>query len=70
MAESVADLNDPEFLKYLRSRFPNKIEPDEQDYGATLDSSVSEIEMAQDYQIAQANRLLRLWREWKAQSKN
>ena len=59
---SMKDLEDPAFLEYLKKRFPGKINPDEKDYDAS-DSGTD----AEKHRKAQARRLIRLWREWKAQ---
>jgi hypothetical protein len=63
------DLQDPEFVKFVRERFPQgPVEPDDEDYdaigipmGAQTDQA-----LARRYRLAQASKLIRMHDEWKA----
>lgn len=54
--ESVKDMEDPAFLKYLKERFPD---------GPARTTK----ERAEQHRLAQASRLIRLYREWRAGQK-
>jgi hypothetical protein len=67
MHPSLDNLKDPEFLQYLRKRFPGKIEPEQQDFDFDAHAE-TDAECAHQYRLAQAGRIIRLWKEWKAAS--
>jgi hypothetical protein len=59
--------NDPAFLAYLRTLYPDgPVTPDPQDYdvGATADTQE---EQARQYRLACAGKVVRLYRQWKAE---
>ena len=62
---TIEELSSPEFNLYLMARFPGMIEPDEQDFDQTSHAK-TEWERAQRYRQAIAQKMIRLWREWKA----
>jgi hypothetical protein len=69
--ESVKDLEDPAFLRYARNTpgvFDEKghVIPQDQDYDLSAKPTTIQ-EQANQYRLACARRLIRLWREWKAQ---
>jgi hypothetical protein len=61
-------LSDPKFLEYLIKTFPNEIVPDKADFDFEARAAM-ELEQAEKYRLAQAQRLLRLFEEWKAKQK-
>lgn len=64
--DSPKDLEDPAFLKFLEGKSPGgPIEPEWQDFDATANPR-TEAEQAEQYRLAQARRLIRLYQEWKA----
>ena len=61
-----AALNDPAFHAYLQVLWPQGIiEPDEADFD--FGAPAPEAEMAHQYRMAQARKLVRLYRGWKAE---
>jgi hypothetical protein len=58
-------LENPEFVAWVRQRFPNTINPDHKDFDFSV-SPRSAAEAAERYQQAQASKLIRLYGEWKA----
>jgi hypothetical protein len=59
-------LRDPDFLEQLRAAFPDgRILPDEEDFDLEINPQ-TDSECAEEYRLAQAKRVTRLWREWKA----
>ena len=63
---SVDDLGNPEFVKYARNLFPNGIRPDDEDFDRNANPK-TESARARQYKLAQTRKLIRLYREWKAQ---
>ena len=63
--EHVEDLHNPRFLAYLKKRASFPIKPDAQDYDWMI-AAKTEAEQAQQYRLAQARKMLRLYGEWKA----
>jgi hypothetical protein len=66
---TAADLEDPKFYTWIKARY-GEVKPDPQDYPTmTPDdekrASVDEEYAAYQYRLAVANKLNRLWREWK-----
>jgi hypothetical protein len=62
------DLADPRFLEWLASRIGGKpIQPDRQDHDLNA-HAVTDEEGANQYRLARARKLLRLWKEWKAEA--
>jgi hypothetical protein len=69
MEPTLKDLKDPEFMEYLIAAFPDgKILPDDRDFGHEFDLQ-TEAECIEEYQLAQARRVMRLWQEWKVRRK-
>jgi hypothetical protein len=62
---SIKDLENPAFLKYAKARAGQPIKPDDEDFDKTV-SAHTVAERAEQYRMAQARRLIRLYREWKA----
>jgi hypothetical protein len=61
----VNKLNDPEFIKWVRHKFPHgTIEPEDQDIDKSA-KPVTDAHMANEYRLAIARRLIRLYAEWK-----
>jgi hypothetical protein len=68
---TVKDLVNPEFLAWLDrvKGGPGPIRPDKQDYDPSADpESMTDAQAAQQYRLACARKLMRLWEEWKASS--
>jgi hypothetical protein len=60
------DLNDAEFLKFVKKQCPEgPVQPDGEDYSPTASSQTDE-ERADQYRLAQASKLMRLHRQWRA----
>ena len=60
-----ADITIPAFLDYVRSVFPDKrVRPDDQDFDWSPDISTEE-RARKAYRRAQAQKLVRMFREWK-----
>ena len=60
------DLEDPEFQKYLRTLFPSgAVRPDAQDFDQSL-PTVTGAQRAEAYRLAQANMMIRLYRQWRS----
>jgi hypothetical protein len=60
------DLEDPDFLRHVEERSGGeKIEPDPQDFDMNAPVRTN-AEAAEQYRLAQASKLIRLWREWRA----
>jgi hypothetical protein len=64
-AKDIAELEDPTFLAYVKQRVGMPVKPDDEDYDWNLPANTIE-EQAHEYRLAQASKLLRLYREWKA----
>jgi hypothetical protein len=62
---SIKDLENPAFLKYVKFRAGQPVKPDHEDFDKTV-SAHTVAERAEQYRLAQARKLLRLYREWKA----
>jgi hypothetical protein len=61
-----SELSNPAFIMHVRREFSNKyILPDEQDFDASADVSTS-MQAKAEYRKAQARKLVRLYRSWKA----
>jgi hypothetical protein len=59
-------LHDPAFLAYVRERFPGgPVKPDPEDYDREAPAN-THAEWAEEYRLAQARKLLRMWADWKA----
>jgi hypothetical protein len=63
---TIEDQHDPEFLTWLRANEQKPIRPDREDYDRTADLC-RETEHAREYRLAQARKLLRLYRVWRAE---
>jgi hypothetical protein len=63
--EKMKDLEDPAFLEHVRQQFPGPVRPDDEDYDMTARPQTTE-EEADQYWVAQARKLMRMYREWKA----
>lgn len=64
--KNMKELEDIKFLAYLEEQCRgSRIEPDEQDFDATVHAS-TETEAAEQYQLAAARKIMRSYREWKA----
>jgi hypothetical protein len=58
-------ITDPAFVDYVRSMFPDKrVCPDDQDFDLSADISTEE-RARKAYRRAQAQKLVRMFREWK-----
>jgi hypothetical protein len=59
------DITNPAFVDYVRSVFPDKcVCPDDQDFDLSADIS-TEARAKKAYRRAQAQKLVRMFREWK-----
>jgi hypothetical protein len=59
------DITNPAFVDHVRSVFPDKrVRPDDQDFDLSADISTEE-RAKQAYRRAQAQKLIRMFREWK-----
>jgi hypothetical protein len=64
---SVQDLDNPMFRAWLRGRLRGgKIEPDDQDYDVPIKRPVTKKEAGKLYRLAQTNKLMRMYGDWKA----
>jgi hypothetical protein len=64
---SVKNLNDPLFVAWLEGRLRGrKIEPDDQDYDFAITRPVTNKEADRLYRLAQTNKLMRMYGDWKA----
>jgi hypothetical protein len=63
--KDVTELHDPAFHAYVRQRVGMPVTPDEEDFDWTAPAH-TQAEQAHQYRLAQARKLLRLYREWKA----
>jgi hypothetical protein len=62
---TLKDLEDPAFQKYLSTLFPSgKVRPDTQDFDHSL-PTVTGAQRAEAYRLAQANMMIRLYRQWR-----
>ena len=66
---TAADLENPKFYSWIKATY-GEIKPDPQDYPTmTPDdekrASVDDAYAAYQYKLAVANKLIRIWREWK-----
>jgi hypothetical protein len=62
------ELAEPAFLKYISGLFPDGIVyPDDQDFDKNAKAR-AEGEMAFHFRLAQARKLVRVWRRWQAES--
>jgi hypothetical protein len=60
------DLNDAEFLKFVREQCPEgPVQPDGEDHDRTASPPTDE-ERVDQYGLAQASKLMRLHQQWKA----
>jgi hypothetical protein len=60
------DINNTAFLEYMRIQFPNNhILPDDEDFDLSADVSTS-ARAKKAYREAQARKLARMYRDWKA----
>jgi hypothetical protein len=66
MRPRLRDLNDPTFLRLLEATFPDgNVTPDDRDYDKRA-TPRTDAEAAEEYRLAVARRVLRLWWGWKA----
>jgi hypothetical protein len=66
MARSAKELENPEFLAWLAKRVPSMpIEPDPEDFDKSA-SLITMQQQAEQYRLAQARKLIRLYAEWEA----
>jgi hypothetical protein len=64
---SVKDLDNPMFLAWLKGRVRGgKIEPDDQDYDIPITRPVTKKEASKLYRLAQTNKMMRMYGDWKA----
>jgi hypothetical protein len=64
--ESIRDLENPAFLEYLRQQgIVGRINPDSEDFDWSAPAQTNK-ERAEQYRLAQARRLIRMYRDWKA----
>src|SRR5262249_7857199 len=60
------DLMDAEFVEHVRLAFPDdRVIPDDQDYDFLVDVSTDD-EADEQIRFAQARKLMRMYRQWKA----
>jgi hypothetical protein len=64
-----ADLEDQDFREWVNATY-GAIQPDAEDFPTVLpeeqeESLVEDRYAAQQYRLAKANKMIRLWREWK-----
>jgi hypothetical protein len=65
-AREEKDLEDPEFLRFVKGRFPGgKVVPDDEDWDPDAIARTDE-EAAHQYRLAQARKLMRMYAGWKA----
>jgi hypothetical protein len=65
--ERIEDLHDPAFLAYLKEELGGApIKPDSQDYDPSAMPTTA-AQKAEQHRLAQAQKLIRLYREWKTQ---
>jgi hypothetical protein len=65
MSPTRLDLENPRFLDWLNVHYPGPITPDKDDKDPKA-LLTSDHEEAEQYRLAQARKIMRLWREWKA----
>jgi hypothetical protein len=65
MGERLEDLKDPQFLEYLKTHVGLPISPDHRGYNFSVVADTVEVQ-AHPYRLAEARKMLRLYREWKA----
>ena len=64
---TMEDLENPVFLAWLKGRLRGrKMEPDDQDYDFSITRPVTNKEAGKLYRLAQARKMIRMYREWKA----
>jgi hypothetical protein len=68
MSERPEDLHDPNFIAYLRQSVGLPIRPDREDYDGTVAADTTEAQ-AHQYRLAQARKMVCLYRAWKASQK-
>jgi hypothetical protein len=62
---NVKQLEDPEFLQWVRQHHGQPIKPNYQDFDPTATYETDE-DVAHQYRLSQARKLIRLYDEWKA----
>jgi hypothetical protein len=62
---SLDQLDDPEFMRWVDAHFPGQLKPDEEDFDWSA-HAVTTAERGNQYRLAQARKLMRLWGAWKA----
>ena len=61
------DLDNPTFIAWLKCRLQGgKVEPDDQDYHFPIARPVTNKEASKLFRLAQTNKLMRMYGEWKA----
>jgi len=63
--ENIEGLQEPAFLRYIDQQVAAPIEPDDEDLDKSANPTTVK-EQANEYRLAQARKLLRLYRQWKA----
>ena len=61
----ISELEDPQFCRWLESQFSGPIKPDARDFDVSAKAH-TEAERAKLYRLAQARKVMRLYRAWKA----
>ena len=62
---NITDLTDPKFLGWIDKVHGGRIEPDPQDFDHSADARLLH-QQAEQYRLAQARKLMRLYKEWNA----
>jgi hypothetical protein len=60
------NLEDPQFLAWVKDKYGMPLTPDSQDYGTVTGVRLTTEQKTERYRKAQREKLLRVYREWKA----
>ena len=61
-----SDIENPGFVEHVLREFPDdRVLPDDQDFDVSVNVS-TDIQIVEQYKLAQARNVVRMYREWKA----